>query len=135
MNRRRFFKWLGAGTAAVVVAPAAILPKESHVQTHPWDYPAELDNCSCSGRSFWEGPCDWCSTHSRECGCPYSKSCTCTVLGYADYSSFSSFALSSSIDESITNVANEMAHRAGRSVSELREAVNYKPVVFGRTNA
>jgi len=34
MNRRSFFKWLGAGAAAAVVAPSAFLVAESSLSEH-----------------------------------------------------------------------------------------------------
>lgn len=94
MNRRKFFKWMGAGTVAVVVAPTARLS---------------------------EGPV---VEQSRmECGCIYGQ-CTCEVLGYNDYVNFSSFALAASMDKAVANVGRQLAQDQARGIKELYNAVH-----------
>lgn len=54
-----------------------------------------------------------------ECGCLRKDGCSCPVLSYEDYSSFSMLAVNASIDGMIANAANELSHRMGLSVCEL----------------
>src|ERR1700693_4115201 len=104
LNRRKFFKWLGAGTAAAVVAPSAVEAIESTVsRKDPWSNYTETNipgSWSCVGRSLREGPCEYCYQTKLECGCTRGQ-CTCPVLQYADYSNFSQFAIQSSTDDMV----------------------------------
>src|SRR5882724_160465 len=99
MNRRKFFKWLGVGTAAAVVAPSALASCGD-----PW--------CgSIAGEGIiphdelhdsWDGP---------------SES---VVRGYADYTNFSSFALAAAIDDIVSQSAAELGAAAGRDIAALQ---------------
>lgn len=110
MNRRNFFKWLGAGTAAaaagVVVAPSVI---EKIVKPKPSD-------CDCALRSFWDGPCKY---HLEEWRRVQASG---EIGSYADYSSFASFASKTSIDEAVGQAAADLGHQAGLHVSDLWRA-------------
>jgi hypothetical protein len=112
VNRRKFFKWLGVGTAAVAVAPATLLPKEPVVE----------QSCSCALRGSWEGECHWCHYNKMECGCIRGH-CTCTILDYSDYCKFSSFSIASSIDEMVSDCAVDLSRRAGLAAKEMHNAV------------
>jgi hypothetical protein len=105
MNRRKFLSWLGMGSAAVAVAPYALLNGEPVYVTETV--------CSCSGRSFWEGPCDYCRAH------PAPPS----TLGYADYSSFSKVAVDAEIDDVVSQTAMELGRQAGLSIRQLEREV------------
>jgi hypothetical protein len=113
MNRRKFLSWLGVGSAAVAVAPYALLNGE----------PVYVAGCSCAGQSFWDGRCEYCNIHKMECGCDRSKGCTCPVLTFTDYRNFSSFAIASSIDSMVSQSAAELGHQAGLSLRQLHRGV------------
>lgn len=101
MNRRNFFKWLGIGTAAVAVAPYALLNGE----------PVCVAADSPLGVSLLAGG---------------------TLGEYADYSNFSSFALTEAIDKAVAQAAAELGVAAGRGISALHETASYDPRAFGR---
>jgi hypothetical protein len=104
MNRRKFFRWLGLGTA-VVVAPAALVPEG----------PVCVETCcSCSGRSFWEGECDYCTAHPRPR----------PLLTWVDYQNFSSFSVACSIDPKVADASSHFADSAARGIKELYDAVH-----------
>jgi len=110
MNRRKFFRWLGLGTAVAAAAPSTLLAMG----------PACVETCcSCSGRSFWEGACDYCHENVMECGCNRTKGCTCKVLDYRDYASFSMVSVNESIDRMVSDAAAELSRQAGLSIREL----------------
>lgn len=114
MNRRKFFKWLGVGIAGAAVAPSLATPMGPG---------CVATSCSCSGRSFWEGRCEYCQAHKLVCGCDRTKGCTCPVLSYADYSNFSQFALIASMDETVMQCAKELGEAAGRDIAALHASV------------
>jgi hypothetical protein len=119
MNRRQFFKWLGVGAAAAVVAPSAFATEPSacvapvcnlsDYGTYPW-VEHKPYQCSCAGRSFWEGECEWCHAH------PAPRQ---PIENYADYTNFSSIISVSSIDDPVALAAKELGYRAGLSVQRL----------------
>jgi hypothetical protein len=75
LNRRKFFKWLGAGTAAAVVAPSVVKAMESLcVAPKPLAYSTYI-----MGKDAVMG-------------------------GYIEYVNFSSFAISLTTDEVVYNV-------------------------------
>jgi hypothetical protein len=92
VNRRKFLNWLGAGVAVGAVAPTALLSKE-----------ADLPN-------------NWPSTwvpHDEVFQSPW-------VPGeYNDYVNFSSFAIATAMDESVTNAASELGKAHSRRIEEL----------------
>jgi hypothetical protein len=61
-----------------------------------------------------------------ECGCIRGQ-CTCKVLGYEDYKNFSTFAITASIDETMADIAKQLAHQQARGIKELYDAV-HEPV-------
>jgi hypothetical protein len=54
-----------------------------------------------------------------ECGCNRAKGCTCKVLDYCDYASFSMVAVNAAFDQEISNAAAELSRQAGLSIREL----------------
>lgn len=114
MNRRSFLKWLGAGSAAVVVAPKAIEAVTANVPAN---------ECDCALRSFWDGPCTFHAKHPRcsvTCEMYHDHNATyCLVHDvqpkgeYVDYASFSQFAVEESIDKIVSDTAVELGHQAG----------------------
>jgi hypothetical protein len=90
LNRRKFFKWLGAGTAAAVVAPTVL---------------KALEPLCVAPKTV---------TYST-----YIMGKDAIIGGYADYANFSHFALASAIDESVANAAKELGYQHGLSVSQL----------------
>ena len=113
MNRRRFLKWLGVGSAAVVVAPIAIAAAEPSMSGgfHYDVVKADAFHCTCSARSFWEGRCDYCMAHlgTEE-----------PIKSYADYSNFSDMQLNAALDDIISNTAKELGEAAGRDIAALQ---------------
>jgi hypothetical protein len=75
MNRRKFFKWLGAGVAVAAIAPTALLREDP----------------SLSG---------WVA-HDFISPSPFNE--------YGDYTNFSSFAISTAIDDSVSSAAQELS--------------------------
>jgi hypothetical protein len=127
LNRRKFFKWLGAGTAAAVATPYVAKAIETPLSgKDPWSNYTEPDwsqtSCSCSGRSFYEGRCPYCEMHKLECGCTRGQ-CTCKVLQYSDYASFSQFAIAAALDEQVSKAAEELGRQAGLHFRALQKAV------------
>jgi hypothetical protein len=104
MNRRKFLKWLGVGTAAAVVAPSAIAEC-----TDPW-----------CGSIAGEGIIPHDELHSWNATTYYN---TMGLDTYNDYSSFSQFAIESSIDQVVQNAAKELGAAAGRDISALHMQV------------
>lgn len=96
ISRRRFFKWLGAGTAAVVVAPSALA-----VCADPW-----------CGSIAGEGIIPHDELHEYPANISY-------YTEYADYTNFSSFALAASIDNIVANAAKELGEAAARDIASL----------------
>lgn len=54
-----------------------------------------------------------------ECGCNRTKGCTCKVLDYRDYASFSMVSVNESIDRMVSDAAAELSRQAGLSIREL----------------
>lgn len=105
MNRRKFLNFLSlavGGSAVAAVAPSlsTVMGPEC-VTTHT--------GCTCAGRSFWEGQCEWCARQ------PKSQE----ILGYADYTSFSAIATAAAIDDIVSNAAKELGEAAGQHISAL----------------
>lgn len=91
ISRRRFFKWLGVGAAAAVVAPSALAVMEP----------------SCARKSPWDG----------EYGYHYD---TIRGDEYADYTDFSSFSHHAALDEIVENAGKELSEQAARSIVSMR---------------
>lgn len=90
LNRRKFFKWLGAGVAASAVAPSVLKAAES---------------LSVAPKTL---------TYST-----YIMGKDAFIGGYVDYANFSSFALASAIDEVVDNSAKELGYRHSLLLNEL----------------
>jgi hypothetical protein len=82
MNRRSFLKWLGVGTAVAAVAPTLL----------SMDVPAAVATPAAYST--------------------YVMGKEATIGSYADYVSFSNFAISAAIDEAVSNAAEELSHHA-----------------------
>jgi hypothetical protein len=92
LDRRKFFKWLGVGTAATVVAPSAVKAMESLcVAPKPTAY-----------RTYVMG-----------------KETLFSYPEYVDYANFSSFAISTSIDEVVEKAAAELGAAHSRRIAAL----------------
>jgi TAT (twin-arginine translocation) pathway signal sequence len=92
MNRRSFFKWLGVGTAAVVVAPTPLTECDD-----PW--------CGSIGG---EGIIPHDELH-QIAGPAYPVNPV--LLDYADYEAFSTFVISSSIDDEVLESSKELGDK------------------------
>jgi hypothetical protein len=114
MDRRRFLRWLGVGMAVGAAAPsviAKVLPAVSgKVQTHPWDYPAYLDD----DRAIGMAGTDWDIEEH-----PICQSTTQSIMQYEDYANFSSLALASAIDASVLESAAELSKSLGSEINKL----------------
>lgn len=112
LNRRKFFKWLGVGTAVAAVAPSVLTSMEPAVTGNVLVAQAihgmQL-SCSCASDSFWDGPCEYCQRQPKVTS--YNE--------YVDYANFSSFAIANSIDEAVNDVAIELAYRQKVLLNEL----------------
>lgn len=106
MNRRKFLSCLGTGTAVVALASSAVPDCED-----PW-----------CGSIAGEGIIPHDELHGAD-----AKAFGDVLCDYAEYSSFSAFALTAGIYEAVSNEAAELSHAHGRSVNKL-----YKTVVIGR---
>jgi hypothetical protein len=65
--------------------------------------------CSCLGRSFWEGRCDWCIANPE-------------ILPLFDYQQLARSVQiegEKALDEIVTNAAIELGYQAGKHVAEL----------------
>lgn len=89
MNRRSFFKWLGIGVAAAVVAPSALTITEPVCVEAPKAY----------------------ST--------YVMGKDAIISGYFDYANFSDFAIKTSIDELVENTARELGEAHAYRITML----------------
>lgn len=95
MNRRKFFKWLGVGSVAAVVAPSALLVEGPAYLTTP------------------KPPVEWATN-----GIPTA------AMEYAEYTSFSAFTIASSVDDCVSDAAQELAHRSGLMLNEMVKHVD-----------
>jgi TAT (twin-arginine translocation) pathway signal sequence len=93
MNRRSFLRWLGAGIAVGAVAPAAITSV------------LESESVAKTGYATYVMGQD-------------------AVIGcYADYTNFSQFALSESIDQAIQDTANELSYRFAYATDVIQRRI------------
>jgi hypothetical protein len=103
LNRRKFFKWLGVGTAAAVVAPTML---------------KALEPLCVAPKTL---------TYTT-----YVMGKDAIISEYANYVNFSDFALASAMDEAVENAAAELGHRAGLSVAKLHKSTfDSNPRSFG----
>ena len=66
-------------------------------------------SCSCAGRSFWEGPCEWCTAHPK----------VREPLDYEEMHRQVRFAVRAAIDEVVCQAARELGYSAGLMVAGL----------------
>jgi TAT (twin-arginine translocation) pathway-exported protein len=96
MNRRKFLKWLGVGTAAVVVAPSALKLLE----------PASVAPAPTIGYTT------------------YIMGKDAVISDWYEYANFSQFAIAADFDAAVQACAEELGHAAGLEISRLHEAVS-----------
>jgi hypothetical protein len=93
MNRRKFLSWMGIGAAVAVAAPSTL---------------------------FSNAPDTFATLKEKHLLCDLADYGT-TYGDFCNYSNFSAFAITSSIDDCVANAAAEMSYRAGLSVRELTQ--------------
>lgn len=94
MNRRKFLSWLGVGAAAVVAAPSVLFDDGGIC---PISEPELL----------WQSNVGYCTLGLKE---------------YVEYTNFSQFAISTSLDDIVANAAAELGHAAGLEINRLMAA-------------
>lgn len=92
MNRRNFFKWLGIGAAAAVVAPSVLTLTEPVCVEAPKAYRTYV-----MGKDVY-------------------------VASYFDYANFSDFAIKTSIDELVEKTAKELGKAHAYRINMLVQA-------------
>jgi hypothetical protein len=90
LNRRKFFKWLGVGTAAAVVAPTVL---------------KALEPLCVAPKTL---------TYTT-----YVMGKDAIISEYANYVNFSDFALASAMDEVVSDTAKELSYQCSLHVSQL----------------
>ena len=106
MNRRRFLSMLGIGAAAIVAAPLvssqanhAVPTQANHVLTD------RVDPWSNYTEPAWD-----------------TQPIKATIGEYADYANFSEMSIAAAMDESVDNIARELAESMGRKLDRVIEA-------------
>ena len=65
--------------------------------------------CTCSLRSFWEGPCEWCSAHPEEL----------PPMDYQQYARSILIDMQPVVDRIVTEAAIELGRRAGEELTRV----------------